>query len=144
MEVLMARPTARRVRPGAVLFAASLFALTGLACSSTGGRAGGNPDLITREQILDQPEQSAFELIERLRPRWLRARSQGSFANPTPEYAVVYVDDMRFGEIASLHRINAAEIDRIEFISGLDATTRFGTGTGGGVIHIRLWRSATN
>lgn len=141
----MTRPTGRSRRPGAVPLFAVLLAGSAVACSSTGGNtSGGNPDLITREQILEQPEQSAFELIERLRPRWLRARSQGSFSNPTPEYAVVYVDDMRFGEINSLHRINAAEIDRIEFISGLDATTRFGTGTGGGVIHIRRWRSATN
>lgn len=109
----------------------------GAACGSTGGAGGGgNPDLITREQIDEAPVATAFELIERMRPRWLRPRTQGSFSSTEPVYAEVYMDGRRFGPVNSLHQISTTSIDRIEYVDALDATTRFGTGHAGGVIHV--------
>ena len=114
-----------------------LMTALGAACSTTGGGGGGgNPDLITRAQIEESPVTTAFDLVERVRPRWLRPRTQASFSSPEPTYPVVYMDGRRFGEVGSLHQISTTSVDRIEFIDALDATTRFGTGHAGGVIHV--------
>jgi hypothetical protein len=118
----------------------AIFAVAGLgsACSTSGGGGGGNPDLITREEIEAANDPHAYDLIRRVRPRWLRARTQGSFGNPEPMFANVYVNELRFGDLNSLQRLDIRSIERIEYVDALDATTRFGTGNVGGVINVVL------
>lgn len=128
-----------RPQPPALLRAGAflLFALVVAACSTTGGGSGGgNPDLITREQITSLPDGTAFTIVQRFRSSWLRARTQGSFSNPEPTYAEVFVDNMHFGDINALGRISSTEIEEIEYINATDATTRYGTGYAGGIIRI--------
>jgi hypothetical protein len=112
------------------------LALLAVGCTATGGGGGGNPDLITREQFAELPDGTAFTIVQRYRSRWLRARTQGSFTDPEPYYAEVFVDDLHFGPIDSLGRISSTEIDRIEYINATDATTLYGTGYAGGIIRI--------
>ena len=115
----------------------ALFALVIAACSSTGASSGGgNPDLITREQVEMLPDGTAFTVIQRFRSGWLRARTQGTFGNASPAYAEVFVDEMRYGDINSLNRISSTSIESIQYISATDATTRYGTGYMGGIIRI--------
>jgi len=115
----------------------ALLLVLAAACSTTGGSGGGgNPDLITREQVEMLPEGTAFTVIQRFRSSWLRARTQGSFGSTEPAYAMVFVDEMRYGEINSLSRISSTEIESIQYISATDATTRYGTGYLGGIIRI--------
>lgn len=111
------------------------------ACASGGGGGGGtggSSDLITNEQILAQGTQSedAYTLIQRLHPNWLRARSSAGFSgdrlNP-----VVYLNGSRYGEIDRLRDFRIGDLESIQHISGQNATTRFGTDTGGGVIMLR-------
>jgi hypothetical protein len=85
--------------------------------------------------------QNAYTIVQRLRPRWLSPRTQGTISNPEPSFAQVYLDNLRFGPIDALYRIDATQIDRIEYLSGLDATTRFGTGHDGGAIIVRTVNS---
>jgi hypothetical protein len=54
---------------------------------------------------------------------------------------VVYVQGIRHGPLTSLQQMNLDRVRRVEFIDGRDATTRFGTGHGGGVIMVDLDRS---
>lgn len=108
------------------------------ACASAGGAGGGGgaSNSITREMIDDPSSQNAFTIVQRFRPRWLSARTQGTVTNPEPSFAQVYVDDVRFGPIDTLHSIDATRIESIEYMSGLDATTRFGVGHDGGAIMV--------
>ncbi len=103
-------------------------------------RGGGTNDLILRSEILQVPDRSAFTLIRLLRPRWLAARIQATPQNPTPAYAHIYVDNLAYGPIESLYDISSNMIDRINFIGSLDATTLYGTGFMGGVIHVHTRR----
>jgi hypothetical protein len=115
----------------------ALLLVLAAACSTTGGGGGGgNPDLITREQVDMLPDGTAFTVIQRFRSGWLRARTQATFGNSEPAYAVVFVDEMRYGEINSLGRISSTEIESIQYIGATDATTRYGTGYLGGIIRI--------
>jgi hypothetical protein len=116
----------------------ALLVLLAAACSATGGGGGGsgNPDLITRAQIDEMPEATAFTIVQRLKRQWLRARTQATLANPEPVYAEVFVDEMHFGDIDSLSRVSSINIETIQYFGATDATTRYGTGYMGGVIRI--------
>jgi hypothetical protein len=107
------------------------------ACASSGGGGGGGAgNAITRGMIDNPSSQNAFTIVQRFRPRWLSPRTQGTISNPEPSFAQVYVDDVRFGPIDTLYRINGTQIELIEYMSGLDATTRFGVGHDGGAIMV--------
>lgn len=97
-----------------------------------------NRSVLTAEEMeLDKGgARSAYDIIERLRPEYLRSRGTSSLRTNKPSTAVVYVDEMRFGELASLKSINVALIYRVEYINAADATTRFGTNHLGGAILI--------
>jgi hypothetical protein len=69
----------------------------------------------------------AFSLIAALRPHWLSSRS------PVADVRV-YRDDALAGGTDQLRSIDLASVKRIEWLSGLDATTRFGMNHSGGAI----------
>lgn len=110
------------------------------ACASGGGGSGGGGggagNAITRDMIDNPSNQNAYTIVQRFRPRWLSPRTQGTIANPEPSFPQVYVDEVRFGPIDTLYRIEGTQIERIEFMSSLDATTRYGVGHDGGAIMV--------
>ena len=132
-------------RGGAVLCALLLA-----GCSSaTGGSTitNSNPNLILREQILEMPDGSALDIVQRYRSGWLRPRSQGTVQGARlsdrsqvvitdSDTPIVFLDDVRYGEVESLARIPSTGIESMVFISATDATTRYGTGYTGGIIRI--------
>jgi hypothetical protein len=79
----------------------------------------------------------AYELLQRLRPQFLRSRGSVSMRNSSSSYPIVYLNDVRHGNVNSLRDILAVDIEEIRYISGADATTRWGTGHGSGVILVR-------
>jgi hypothetical protein len=101
--------------------------------------APGRPsrDLITRAQIDATPSQDAFELVQRLRPEYLRERGQSSITRG-PALPVVYMDGVRRGGPEMLKTIRSSEIEEIRFISATDATTRWGTEHTAGAIEIKM------
>lgn len=110
-------------------------ALMTSTCSSAGTpSSGGNPDVITREQILENPNYAnVWEIVAALRPRWLQP-GQNSFRGPVEP--VVYVDNLRHGDIRSLRNIGLVGVMRITYINARDATTMYGTGHLGGIIRV--------
>lgn len=107
-----------------------------MACGTVRRSSGSSFGDITRSQILAVPDGSAFTLLRLLRPRWLSPRLQATPADPRPVYPYVYVDELLYGTLESLSRISTNDIERIEFLSALDATTRYGTGYMGGIIRV--------
>ncbi|NNF14042.1 MAG: hypothetical protein HKN72_12500 [Gemmatimonadetes bacterium] len=97
-----------------------------------------HPDEITRKEIVSRGQNvvTAFALIRRLRPSWLRARGQTSFTSGAASYPIVYIDEVWHGGLPTLHRIPTSEIQRLEFYNTADATTRWGTGHPSGVINV--------
>ena len=124
-----------------VLFFGMVFGIT--ACASSGSSVGsgsGSPNSITRTQIEAVPGGSALTVIQQLRPRWLRSRSQGTLSSPGPLYAVVFLDGRRWGPIDTLFQISSSEMEGMEYLNARDATTLYGTGYFGGIISITLRR----
>ena len=97
-----------------------------------------NRSVLTAEEIEVQKAGAwtAYDVIARMRPEFLRSRGASSLRNSVPATAVVYVDDMKYGGINSLKAFSAGQIWRIEYINAADATTRFGTDHLGGAILI--------
>lgn len=83
---------------------------------------------------------SAYDLVERLRPTMLRARNLTAGSGVQNFAPVVYVEDVRLGDIDQLRTVMRATVYEIRFINATDATTRWGTGHSAGVIQVRLKR----
>jgi hypothetical protein len=116
-----------------VPFVLVLVLLVAPACASSGsggsGGSGGGPNLITRAELDQNPTLSAYDAIQRLRGGWLQGRS-----NQEP---VVLMDGAPMGGLAFLRSIQASQLEDIRRMSATDATTRYGTGYGGGTIELR-------
>ncbi len=70
--------------------------------------------------------------MRRLRPRWLRGRGG--------DLPVVYVEQVRRGELEVLERLVPEDVAELRFLSAGDATLRFGTNHAGGAILVSLKR----
>ena len=73
---------------------------------------------------------SAYDAVQRLRPRWLQLRG-GTDIPP-----VVFLDGSNMGGPETLRTIQASSVREMRYRDGRDATTRYGTGYGGGVIEV--------
>lgn len=125
-----------------VLTAALMF--WGAACASGSGSTPEGPDRdrnrISPEEIAAEPVTSAAELVERLRPAWLRSRGPASIRSGAPSLPIVYIDGVRSGGPEALRRITTQIIREIRFINGRDATTTYGLDHGAGVILVSTGR----
>ena len=119
------------VRTG-LAFTALLLALAAVACTSgavAGTRPPGSLDRITEAELEPIAHMSAFEAIERLRPRWLQSR--------TGLFPTVHVDgSARNAGEEILASIPCSEVQEMRYLSASDATTRFGTDYANGAILI--------
>ena len=93
--------------------------------------------MLLEEEIRGAQVATAYQLVARLRPEWLRGRGRVSVRDPTAGAVVVYLNGMRQGGARALDAIVAETVLEMEYLNGQEATTRFGTGHGGGVILVR-------
>ena len=110
---------------------AAILALLALAgCSSGGSRRDGTSrsrNVITADEIGTVQVANAYQLVERLRPHFLRPRG------PANEL-VVYVDNLPLGGVPALTDVNIARVREVRFLDSREATTRFGGGHRSGAI----------
>jgi len=95
-----------------------------------------DPNMISYYEILrlEDVEPNAYDLIRRIRPQWLQSRGASFVDSYDPR---TFVDEAPYGELSDLRRIPTLTIREIQFYDGRDATTQYGTGYPGGVIHVR-------
>ena len=110
-----------------------------LACASAGSSgAPRDRNIVTWEEIAAAHVTNAYEAIERLRPLWLRSHGPTSINTPGTQFATVYVDGQRYGELTTLHNLNSEQIAVIHYYSGAEGSTRFGLSNVGGVIEVKM------
>ena len=108
-----------------------LTTLVVAACASAG--QGGDdgprrdPNLLTSEEMVEFSSDTLYEVIQRLRPRWLRGRGRGDTA--------LRMDGQRT-ELRVLRSVRPADVELVRWVSAQDATTRFGTGYANGLIEV--------
>lgn len=95
-----------------------------LACSSAPAPEGGprpsTSNVITRAEIEAVDVRNAYDVVQRLRPRWLIVRSgPRSFGMETE--VVVFQDEMLLGNQEALERIGTEGIYTIRYLDGATA-----------------------
>jgi hypothetical protein len=111
-----------------------------LGCATTSATPGVRRDskVITAQEIATVDVASAYDLIERLRPSFLRSRGQTSLGSAGPDYPNVYINGQRYGEINSLRTIVASQVLEVRYYNAADGATKFGLSNTGGVIELKL------
>jgi len=117
-----------------------LLAVLVSGCVSPGG--GGASHNVIGEGAIDEltsVTHDAYDVLERLRPEWLRSRRGiASISNPVRTTPVVYVNGVRFGEIDALRRIHSNVLGEIRYLSPTEAGTMLGLGHPGGALLVQL------
>jgi CheY-like chemotaxis protein len=108
---------------------------------------------ITAEELAEQVGQNGYEVVEKLRPDWLRrserrisldqgrATETGGMytdVSTTPLRLTVFVDQTEMGGLEELRRLRNDEIREIEYLTGSDAQQRYGARFSAGIIHVVL------
>ena len=93
------------------------------ACASTkeGSGSGQRMDLLTREQILGASATNLFEVVQRLRPQWLRVSTTRSF-NLDSEI-VVFQNEMQLGGPDALRQLVPELAYEMEWVDGVKAAS---------------------
>lgn len=116
-----------------------LVAIFLFGCASAGAmRVPGAPTpgsrTVSGEELRATREADLLEAIQVSRPAFLQAR------DARRQHPAIYVDGIALAEFDALHTIAVSDVLDVTFLSGPDATTRYGTGHVGGALQIRTRR----
>ena len=93
----------------------------------------GSSDHIVEAEFETVFQYSAYEAVQRLRPRWLTTRTGAS--------PMVHVNgNVTMGGAETLRSIRAVDVQEMRYMNASDATTRFGTNYISGVILVTTKR----
>ena len=116
--------------------------LIGAACSAgtmdgeTAFRTRTRANLITFGEIRERgPFSSLYDLVEELRPRWLRSQGPDSLIGAQGRVQV-HMDGNPLGGVEALRRLSAHGVTSVQWVSPIDAAARFGVGNSHGAIVI--------
>jgi len=110
-------------------------------CATTSGVKSkkGSRYIITEEEINASSANNAYEIVQLLRPMLLNQAQMRSADLYSAVESVVFVNNVRHGiGSETLRTIPAFGILKIEYLKPSEATTRYGTGLGGGAFLITL------
>jgi hypothetical protein len=133
-----------------VVLASGCAPASGATETGSTARRSTSSSVITAEEIAGVEVSTAFDIVQKLRPQFLRGRGSTSTRSGAPEgtgtagapattatQVRVYVDGALAGDVEALRRIAANSVRDIRYLSAADATTRYGTGHPVGVIEVR-------
>lgn len=105
--------------------------LGGCAATRSGGAEGTRSDVITREEIMGtQGVRNMYELVQRLRPRWVTVRAGDRSFGMSTEIAV-YQGQSYLGDVETLRQLGHTMAYELRWMDGQTAmTTLPGLGSG--------------
>ena len=123
----MKRSTSR----GLALAFLSVLLLAGCATTKSAGD-NGRPDVLTREQIMGvEGATSLYDVVRRLRPRWLVARAENRSLGGTANEIAVYQGQTYLGGIDTLRQLQPGMAYQLRWLDGPTATSTLpGLGSG--------------
>jgi len=97
--------------------------------------------VISAEEIAGSSGSNAYEIIQRLRPNFLRTRGAvhgmpGATNAVEMVDLVVYLNENRLGGSDQLRQIATTDIREIRYFNSSEATTKWGTGHSAGAIQV--------
>ena len=128
------------------LFVAGVAVLACAQPSAVAGDPNAPPathdrSVLTRAELRASTDQYLYDVIQRLRPDWLRTHGATSIGaglsgNSDPDPIRVYVGMVRVGGPDYLTRLATAQAESLKFFSAAQAQLRFGTGNTNGAIQV--------
>jgi hypothetical protein len=98
---------------------------------------GGDPMVITQEQIIPLHATNAYDIVAATHANFLHSRGRESNDPGIPAIPPrVYIDNSLYGDVNSLREIGIEQIEEIRLYQSYDAQYKFGTGNMGGVIQV--------
>lgn len=108
--------------------ATGILAIVVAAGCATTGTAGEGFDRyrLTNAEIHSVDVLNLYDVVHRLRPRWLEVRAPRSgLAGGSAEHPImVYLNNTRLGGVAELRRFSPNEVDWLEYLDGPEAQAR--------------------
>ena len=137
-----------------VAVAALAFAGTDLSAQNARTPTKKNSNQILLEEVQAARATNVFDLIESLRPQWLRVKERQTMRTQTVEVTdsrfgtverqamdepeiIVYVNNTKAGTVESLRDLPVANVSSVELVSPATATMRWGSGHTHGAIVVR-------
>jgi hypothetical protein len=91
------------------------------ACASGGtGTSSHNLSELTRAEIEEAPVSNLYEVVERLRPRWLQVRAPKTL-NGGPTEVVVFMDRSYLGGTDVLRQFNKFSVEKLRYLDAASA-----------------------
>jgi hypothetical protein len=106
-------------RPIGVLLGAGLAALLLVGCAGSGTGGSGSGDRLVTEDIGSVDVSNLYEVVQRLRPRWLDARGARGFQ--TDAAVVVFLDRTYLGRVEELRNLGPETAASLQFMRGAQA-----------------------
>ena len=107
------------------------LSLSACAASTTGGpgnvRYGmDGRDVLTAAEIVSARVTDVYQAVSQLRPHFLRRRAARPSVTSAAPAITVYLDDLPYGGVESLHQIPLERVRVIRYLSAMSAEVRFG------------------
>lgn len=113
-----------------------LAGLAGCSARATAGGPRGQADMIALEEIEQRgPFTSLYDLVQILRPRWLRAQGPDSFMAGQGEVQV-HLDGNWLGGVQTMRGLAAHGVTSVRWLNPVDAAARYGLDHSHGAIVI--------
>ena len=123
-----------------ILLIGALVCIGMAGCSSTRSSQSGVSSTKIDLSKLDAnvAGSTAYDIVQQFRPQWLQKRGDSSLNSE--EEVSVYLDtnSTRFGPAQSLTRIQAVDIEAIEFLNSRRAQFKYGLDNTAGVILVHM------
>ena len=100
-------------------------------CACASGQSGQTErrardmSVLTTEDLQGQTGITLYDLIQRSRPNWLRVRGTTSLTL-RPDEIAVYRDGQRVGGPSTLRDFTVESVEKVVYLSGPEASSRFG------------------
>jgi hypothetical protein len=109
-------------RPALLALLALLAGFSG--CATTRTQEGGEEyrwDVLTREEIMSLDMTNLYDVVDRLRPRWLTRRG-GVISFDLETHVVVFQGQTLLGDIEILREVSPEEAYELQYLDGATAT----------------------
>jgi hypothetical protein len=97
-------------------------------------------DILTASEIVASRVTDVYQAVIQLRPQFLRRRNTQPMPVAAFPATFVYLDDLPYGGVESLHQIPIERVRVIRYISSITANVRFGGSHPQGAILVTTMR----
>ncbi len=139
-----------RVPIGAMALAAALCAFLPACSSRQGGPEAAapraprsDPYRLTRadiEQAMETNVTNLYDLVQSRRPTWMRVTVGGSAGTARPRSPVVWLDNVRYGDLTSMRQIPLTHVQSVRYLRPSEAQMQLGLDNLGGAIVVETMR----